>query len=205
MMRALLSSSASAALIVAAGLTLASEAGAVRIYLQDIPSRPEACLTCHSDAATGRLNVFGEDAFASLFLDATDTFRVDWSLIFNIDSDRDGQTNGQELGDPCGQWQSDGPLRSFDLSNPGHEDETSGSPEEGCTLDETEPRPYLQPSPRIYDPGMGGPRIETGNSANFGCPTGMSQASLPERLGYLSFLLGLLVWRRRARRAERRA
>jgi hypothetical protein len=31
--------------------------------------------------------------------------KVDWSLIFDLDSDNDGATNGMELGDPNGEWQ----------------------------------------------------------------------------------------------------
>ncbi|TDH66254.1 hypothetical protein CCR75_007530 [Bremia lactucae] len=46
-----------------------------------------------------------------------------WSPeLCQLDSDNDGQTNGQELGDPCCLWQPDSTLvelRSLNISHPG--------------------------------------------------------------------------------------
>ncbi|GLE01938.1 hypothetical protein PINS_up010776 [Pythium insidiosum] len=51
-----------------------------------------------------------------------------WTVeLCKADSDGDGQTNGQELGDPCCEWKNDGdPVRySTGLSNPGDASSTA--------------------------------------------------------------------------------
>jgi uncharacterized protein (TIGR03382 family) len=59
-----------------------------------------SCATCHvNPAGGGSRNAFGRDVGASLA-----GGRPDWAAVFDLDSDGDGQTNGQELGDPCGRW-----------------------------------------------------------------------------------------------------
>ena len=43
-----------------------------------------------------------------------------WSLLCPLDSDGDGFTNGQELGDPKCQWKiGDLPERTFNITHPG--------------------------------------------------------------------------------------
>ena len=56
------------------------------------------------------------------FIDAGYTWTKD---LCEKDSDGDGATNGEELGDPCCLWneiEDDTPLRQSDLTSPGHAD-----------------------------------------------------------------------------------
>ncbi|GMF22254.1 unnamed protein product [Phytophthora lilii] len=68
----------------------------------------------------GVLNDFG---------DAFDTAGRSWSMeLCMADSDGDGQTNGEELGDPCCEWtkeSGDAPLWTSGVSNPGDDTSTS--------------------------------------------------------------------------------
>ncbi|KAK4469832.1 hypothetical protein MN116_007344 [Schistosoma mekongi] len=58
----------------------------------------------------GPLNPFGSD-FES---------KRSWSVLCPLDSDGDGFTNGQELGDPKCQWKiGDIPERTFNITHPG--------------------------------------------------------------------------------------
>jgi dopamine beta-monooxygenase len=70
-----------------------------------------SCIVCHVDPrGDGEFNDFGEDV---------DRNR-NWPWLSQRDSDRDGQTNGFELGDPDGLWRpGDTPSRSEQLSLPG--------------------------------------------------------------------------------------
>ena len=58
----------------------------------------------------------------------------DWSALYALDSDGDGQSNGEELGDPCGDWTfGDTPARQTDISAPGDSDDLSADPQTpGC-------------------------------------------------------------------------
>jgi|APTNR8051073442_1049403.scaffolds.fasta_scaffold02694_8 hypothetical protein len=67
------------------------------------------CSNCHiSPYGGGQRTPFGETTFDNL-----SNGNVRWDLIFNIDSDGDGFTNGEELQDPDGQW-------AFGQSDPGN-------------------------------------------------------------------------------------
>lgn len=65
------------------------------------------CTSCHVGAAGGGVfTPFGSDTIMALVGDAHVSERdVDWAQLYDRDSDRDGFTNGEELGDPDGQWQ----------------------------------------------------------------------------------------------------
>jgi len=65
----------------------------------------------HVGTDSGKRNVFGE-AFG---------VAMDWAQICKLDSDGDGLTNGQELGDPCCKWSSgnDAVLVTGKYSHPG--------------------------------------------------------------------------------------
>ncbi|GAB9467343.1 hypothetical protein Gpo141_00004693 [Globisporangium polare] len=77
----------------------------------------------HTDpqGSSGSLNVFGK-AFSSAGSKWTTT-------LCQADSDGDGQTNGQELGDPCCGWStsSSAPQRDSGLSDPSHASSTANA------------------------------------------------------------------------------
>ena len=101
---------------------LAPAASARQAYTDYIPAAPVngACATCHTDAmGDDELNAFGLDAESTISQDGPD-----WSRLFCRDSDGDGATNGQELGDPCGTWTPGAaPLRTEPISAPGDPDD----------------------------------------------------------------------------------
>lgn len=105
-----------------AALVLAGDgAWAMSGYVSNVPNGSVfSCQTCHLSASGGGTrNGFG-NAYAS---------NSSWSSLYAIDCDGDAQTNGQELGDPCGDWSQGGtPGRTSDISNPGDSASTSASP-----------------------------------------------------------------------------
>lgn len=91
------------------GLCLFLLAGAVApahafsTYPTRIPNgRVNNCLNCHLTAQGGTArNSFGNDTRA------TRTGALpNWPALHSLDSDGDGFTNGEELGDPCGVWRT---------------------------------------------------------------------------------------------------
>ncbi|EGZ21633.1 hypothetical protein PHYSODRAFT_313728 [Phytophthora sojae] len=114
-------------LVIAIGLAghFASNAEASRSYVSKLPNGskvPGASAIGHTDGTgeDGATNAFG-DAFAEADYTWTKTLCM-------ADSDGDGQTNGQELGDPCCQWvKTTNPvvLWSTGVSNPGDASKTS--------------------------------------------------------------------------------
>lgn len=99
-------------------VTVTSEAWALPTYPNQVPNAPNGCGTCHlSEAGGGPRNLFGQAVQASLV-----TGQVNWSSLVDLDSDDDGFTNGEELGDPRGVWRLGDPRpRDFQgqLSDPG--------------------------------------------------------------------------------------
>lgn len=71
---------------------------------------PYSCATCHvNERGGGPRNVFGS---------AWERSNRQWSAIFDLDWDGDGFTNGEELGDPAGQWQRGDRLPSGPTTRP---------------------------------------------------------------------------------------
>jgi len=183
---------------IVAALTLsASSASATERLAGSLPALPHGCLTCHITAPGEERNNFGKDANYSVVDDV-----LRWDLLYNVDSDGDGQTNGMELGDPCGEWTGPGtpPPRTTDLSGPGHPDETSANPLIGCSPGNTPP---AEPSPRPEPPTWGGP-VPDGDPEPEGClgeAPASRQTAAPTSLTWLSVgLLAALFVRRRRRR-----
>src|SRR6056300_1529147 len=82
-----------------------------------------ACQGCRVSAGGGGArNPFGETVNDNL-----QNGSVRWDLIFNIDSDGDGKTNGQELLDPDGTWTQgqSNPGNLEDVTHPGVSDATT--------------------------------------------------------------------------------
>ena len=102
----------------AAFLWSASNAGARQSYLSLVPNtNSQSCLPCHSNGGGSARTNFGLDFQNQGF---------SWSHLWNLDSDNDGQTNGEELGDPCGTWVTGAAIpRAGYISAP--EDDTSFS------------------------------------------------------------------------------
>lgn len=73
------------------------------------------------EGSSGSLNVFGK---------AFDGVGSKWTTtLCQADSDGDGQTNGQELGDPCCVWTASAaaPQRTSGLSDPGQASSTANA------------------------------------------------------------------------------
>lgn len=126
-------------ILITCALTVSATAFARPARVAQLPTAPANCGTCHvSVGGGGPRNDFGVDVNATLVGGA-----VDWPAIFALDSDDDGFTNGEELGDPDCVWTiSDGPLGT-PASEPGNadstldtlvasDDPTAGSESGGC-------------------------------------------------------------------------
>jgi MYXO-CTERM domain-containing protein len=104
---------------------LAQDAQARSNRVDDVPNGSVlGCNTCHGNPFSMR-NPFGVDVGATL--SGND---ADWSALFDLDSDGDGCTNGQELGDPDGTWMIGDPDPAY-VSNPA---DASSFPEGGCDV-----------------------------------------------------------------------
>lgn len=102
-------------------------------YNNHLPNAEAAggCDLCHGGS--------GLTAFAEQARDV-EVNGVSWSRLFCQDADGDGQTNGQELGDPCGLWRRGAdPPRTADLSEPSDEASMAAAPDVGCPSGETAP------------------------------------------------------------------
>lgn len=93
-----------------------------------------SCSNCHiSPQGAGPRTEFGEDVFAN-----REGNTILWNQLFNLDSDGDGVTNGQELGDPCGQFPDGDFTAGSEVSLPGDADDTLADPQDN-TCDGIEP------------------------------------------------------------------
>lgn len=111
-------------------LSLSAMAEARDFRVNDIPNGAAfQCLNCHGTNDGKTFTPFGTDARCHLF-GSTDTSmeHVDWTNpssgglcgpLYQRDSDGDGFTNGEELGDPNGQWKPGMPSPAGPHSNPG--------------------------------------------------------------------------------------
>ena len=87
------------------------------------------CGGCHDDFPPANNN-FGIDAWRSFSPDLSRNSgaRVVWRNLYNLDSDGDGYTNGEELGDPYGQWTQGATPRFSSFSNPSNRFQTLNLP-----------------------------------------------------------------------------
>jgi uncharacterized protein (TIGR03382 family) len=132
-------------------VTFRPNALSVAVVLAATPSlaRPEYvagvpgvdCGSCHVSAGGGgRRNAFGIDV--EVKMPSTGPTDETWAILFCVDSDGDGKTNGQELGDPCGAWRV-GDASPRAASNPGDaadttdvEGECDGAAPPTCDIDD---------------------------------------------------------------------
>ena len=83
-----------------------------------VPNIVAECNTCHTSGGGTPRNAFGLDVQALVTPNGEEVF---WGPEFAaLDSDGDGFTNGEELGDPDGVWQEGDPAPGdpADLGNP---------------------------------------------------------------------------------------
>jgi MYXO-CTERM domain-containing protein len=147
----------SSTLILATTLSTLLTAGAAHAhseYVQYIPNSGALnCMYCHVPGDTTQLDPMGEDTLPHVGKPPEQW----WPLLRGLDSDGDGQTNGQELGDPCEEWLIGlEPGRTTDISNPS--DPASQSP--------TPDVPSCDPTP-----GTGGGGSGSGGGEGGGTPT----------------------------------
>ncbi len=87
----------------------ASNVEARQFRVDQVPNNQWECGLCHQGGLGGApLNDFGkqvEDNLSSPKRSAD----VDWQAIYDLDADGDGFTNGEELGDPNGDWSEGDP------------------------------------------------------------------------------------------------
>ena len=159
--------------------SLSQNAAARPARINQIPNGREAqCLTCHTMPFGGARNAFGMLVHTNLD-EPGPAGVVQWSqTLAGVDSDGDGATNGQELGDPMGDWQQGQADPPGPVSNPGDPASTIPSPDAGM--------PDAGQSP---DAGMQGPSDDEGGCQNIG----------GRMLTWLFFALGLAVWLGRRR------
>lgn len=114
-------------------LVLASSSGALAhdSYVADVPNGADySCTTCHGPNGNyADFNSFGDDFKTQMHSGTNPSPARSWAALFDVDSDGDGQTNGEELGDPCGLFSSGSTAaRTTDVSQPGDLSSTSADP-----------------------------------------------------------------------------
>lgn len=115
-------------------LTGTTAAYARDFRLNQIPNSPNSCGTCHVNrVGGGARNAFGEDVRRTLIIPSggVEMGNVDWSMVYNLDSDNDGITNGAELGDPNGTWMTGDANPGGTVSNPGDPNDPNQTPGNG--------------------------------------------------------------------------
>lgn len=102
-------------------ITISSVAKARPFRVSDIPNGAKfSCLNCHGDTKASYNTDFGSDARNYLIPGGViSSQHVNWTPLCPLDSDRDGWTNGQELGDPDCLWKPGDPNPQGLLTNPG--------------------------------------------------------------------------------------
>lgn len=155
-------------------------------YVQYIPNASALnCSYCHVAGDTTKLAAMGNDTLPLVGKPVAQW----WPGLRGKDSDGDGQTNAQELGDPCEEWlMGKQPGRTTDISNPSDPASKSATPDV----------PSCDPTPGTGggggEGGGGGATPTTGNAgsgasggttsgAGSSGPAGGQGASLPASTG----------------------
>jgi hypothetical protein len=115
-------------------------------------------------AAIGHVNPSGggpNNAFGLAFL-MTNMDQTSWAAMCALDSDLDGQFNGQELGDPCCTWvpgAGKDPLFISDISNPGDKNSKTSRPYYNCSAPAPPPSATSTPAGAPSPPPAGPPPL----------------------------------------------
>ncbi|ETL47415.1 hypothetical protein F441_02979, partial [Phytophthora nicotianae CJ01A1] len=104
-------------------VVLSPSAQAMPIFVSRIPNGENV----PGVKALGHEDTIGEDTTRNVFGIAFEEVSMEWTKeLCEADSDEDGQTNGQELGDPCCIWkEGDTALWTVGVSHPGDDSKTS--------------------------------------------------------------------------------
>lgn len=87
------------------GILMAAAAAEARPFrVNQLPSAPGGCDTCHTMGGGSPTNVFGRDVFQTLSGSPISSAAVNWPALCVLDSDGDGASNGAELGDAACTW-----------------------------------------------------------------------------------------------------
>ena len=111
---------------VALSLIFATPADARSARRDQVPNGRDAntnCGTCHMSTDRGDArNAFGVEVFLNFLNPQNASGVVQWSpALAALDSDGDGYTNGEELGDPDGTWTTADPVNTaFEATSPGN-------------------------------------------------------------------------------------
>ena len=105
-----------------------SQVEARNFRIGQIPNSAFGCQICHVGANGGSRNAFGADVEFNLSQPGP-SGDAQWALVFALDSDGDGFSNGEELGDPEGAWLLGSPDPPGGATNPGDPDDFPIDPE----------------------------------------------------------------------------
>ncbi|MFO0611719.1 MAG: hypothetical protein U0414_03960 [Polyangiaceae bacterium] len=102
-------------------LSFAGTAEARSFRVKDIPNGNKyGCVSCHTSNSGKTNTAFGNDSEKYLVGGGSKSQRhTDWASLCPLDSDGDGYTNGQELGDPDCTWMRGQANPPGPTSNPG--------------------------------------------------------------------------------------
>ena len=157
-------------------------------YRNRVPNGNVAsCQTCHVKSDGGKpWNAFGEQ------IRKVGAPPV-WADLVDLDADGDGQTNGQELGDPCGDWVMGAtPPRTADISRPGDKASVSADPNAPDCVEKPTGDTGAPSLAETGDTGMDAPMAETGeandpeDASGCGCHTGAAGFAMAPTLGLIA-------------------
>ncbi len=129
--------------VVVLAFSFAPVASDARSFRQDeVPNGSRVgCTLCHVGVG-GPRNAFGEQCNQSQEIPGDGESPARWELIYNLDADQDGFTNGEELGDPDGTWRPFQPQPTY-RSHP--------SDPQSVPQGEPDPEPEPEPEPDTGD------------------------------------------------------
>lgn len=126
--------------IITLGIVNLAEARQFRV--DQVPNNEYDCGLCHQDGIGGAdRNSFGQQVQQNLTSSGQEG-DVQWGEIYQLDADGDGFTNGEELGDPDGDWEIGDPDPEFEPSHPAKPAQTpceEGTNSDSPVCSESEP------------------------------------------------------------------